>query len=827
LKRRDFLKHSLAVSIAGTLPRVSFLAEAPELQSLTVDKESLAAQMIWCADAVPVPLKANGPAAGIASSSDGHPRVETPDLHAAFAREFTLNSAPVDASIRIFAYTRYRLYVNGAYCGRGPCRFQNQRPEYDTRPIGAALRPGRNTIAILVHRDAPTGRIMRHDPGLAAVVEIAEKSGKQVIETDVRWLATPELSFGPRDEAWASIEEHIDARKALKLEDPQLSFAGWAACIPASGPDFLPVHRRSTPLQLEARRSWSAKPAQNETPPFRLAAGDQATFRLAEIVQGYHLLRFVAERDSELEVDYLLPQGARSGQGSYVAREGVQIWMGGDTFAMNQFAVRVKSGRVDLEVAEVFEMRYPFERAASFACSDPFLTQLWNLCARSLELLSEDSYVDCADRERVEWTDDSPPAFDCTRVMMRGPNDGGKQYWGDNRLLRGLLRRIAATQQADGQIKAHSCSDRWDIHAIMEDRSGDWVILLREYFESSDDRSLVRELWPALLRLMRWFLDRRTGRGLVQAREWEVWDNPLRYQVCEGAGLNAFVYRALRDAAWLGNQLGESAASKAFSGDADRLHADFNALLWDTREGSYLGGLFGPGSKTSDRLDGKMFTGPFVDGRYQPTAQASLFALYCGLVPTERLSAVRNWLMAHPDEVQGPMSHYYLFRALYGAEEPKQDRLVLDRMRAGWKLQLESPWQTTWEDLADNGGSKAHMYGMAPGSFLTTHVLGARRLGPIPDRSLVIEPRCGTLAWARGVAVTEFGPVQMEWTNSADSGLVIECSVPENTKTVVRLYRQGNRVTVWVDGEGVEGAATDRFLEIPLRPGKHKIRYPV
>ena len=136
---------------------------------------------------------------------------------------------------------------------------------------------------------------------------------------------------------------------------------------------------------------------------------------------------------------------------------------------------------------------YPFERVARFTCSDPFLTQLWGICARSLEILSEDSYVDCADRERVEWTDDSPPAFDCTRVMMRGPDEdtGAKRktYWSDSRLLRGLLRRIALTQQLDGQLKAHSCSERFDIHAIMEDRSCDWVVLLRQYFELGRCRS--------------------------------------------------------------------------------------------------------------------------------------------------------------------------------------------------------------------------------------------------------------------------------------------------------------------------------------------------
>src|ERR1035438_9248631 len=71
--------------------------------------------------------------------------------------------------------------------------------------------------------------------------------------------------------------------------------------------------------------------------------------------------------------------------------------MGGDTFAFNRLKIRAKSGRITLMRAEAFEVRYPFTRAGSFECSDPFLNRLWTICARSLELLSEDSYVDCAD----------------------------------------------------------------------------------------------------------------------------------------------------------------------------------------------------------------------------------------------------------------------------------------------------------------------------------------------------------------------------------------------------------------------------------------------
>jgi hypothetical protein len=116
------------------------------------------------------------------------------------------------------------LYVNGNYMGRGPSRYQNQRPERDSRDIRRALQPGRNTIVVLVHRDAPTGRIMSHDPGFVAALELTISGRKEVISTDSSWLSMPERSFGPRAQAWASIAEHIDSRKTTDWTRPTSRF---------------------------------------------------------------------------------------------------------------------------------------------------------------------------------------------------------------------------------------------------------------------------------------------------------------------------------------------------------------------------------------------------------------------------------------------------------------------------------------------------------------------------------------------------------------------------------------------------------------------------
>jgi hypothetical protein len=221
-------------------------------------------------------------------------------------------------------------------------------------------------------------------------------------------------------------------------------------------------------------------------------------------------------------------------------------------------------------------------------------------------------------------------------------------------------------------------------------------------------------------------------------------------------------------------------------------------------------------------LNGKVFPGPIVNGRFHPVVQAELLALYGGIVPQEHLDSVRRYVLGHVREVTGVMSHYYLFDALYKMQKPEMDADVLSRIRTGWKAQMESPWQTTWEDL--QGGSKAHIYGIVPGAFLTAYVLGARRQGPVFARSIVIEPRCGGLRWAQGIAVTEFGPVAVDWKILEDESFELNLDCPSGCHALVRLYHRGRSASVTLDGAIRTAQRAGDFLELSVTPGKHTVR---
>lgn len=820
MKRRAFLKSGVLTGAALGLTRGGLaLPKVPRTGVGSMHLEGLLrSAMMWTDQLVPVPLlqlphapSQHVPEALPSSLSTSTPSVTT-DLHSAFRMEFHLDVLPVSALLHLFTFTRYRLYINGSYAGRGPSRYQNQQPEYDTRDLLRFLKEGTNVLALLVHRDAPTGRIMGHAPGVSAVLKLMDASGHlRELCSDTSWRSIPEAGFLSRRKAWASISENIDARLTHEWTSPSFDADHWPSVVSVKFPD-LTLKPRCTPLQRE-----TTIPCTSNIPlPYKLASPSEVEFEVARIVQAYSVLTFEAEEGSKLDVVYELPDGESNGHNTYIARAGIQTYMSGDTFACNKIRINVTSGWIRLTAVQVVEVHYPFEQVGTFRCSDPMLEKLWSICARSLALLSEDAYVDCADRERVEWMDCTPPAFEVSRVMMAGPPSEGSTQGSDPRLLKALLRRIALTQMPDGQVRAYTCSDRWDVHTVMVDRSCDFVIAARQYFEIAGDKTFLFELWPVIVRLCNWYIAHLTSRGLVLGREWEVWDNPLRYQVCEGAGLNAFAFHALRDAAFLGHALGFQDEALRFTREANALARAFNDLLWNSSESTYNGALFGSGSMI-DTVRGIDPTG-IKDGVYPPTLQAALFALNSGIVPAARLDSVRRFVIAHQAEATETMSHYYLFNVMYSTNSSELDLDVLGIIREKWLPQVESPWQTTWETLSPKRGSKVHIYGILPAYFLSSYVLGVRQAGAM----LLIEPRCGDLSYAEGTVLTGFGPVPISWRSDGTS-LQITVTIPGHNTTEVRIRAEQDGVDITVDALPAPGLRDGQYLVLRLESGRHQI----
>jgi len=728
----------------------------------------------------------------------------------AFRKTWDIAEVPGTAILHLFADARYILWVNGAYVERGPARFQPNGPEYDSIDIAPQLRRGRNAIALLVVGNLSGGKIMLHPPGLTAMLEA---DGKETFRTDATWMRSINTRFQTVTATWPDLGETlVDAR----VEDGDWTQAdyndpAWTPATPISGGGWGALTARRIPRLRETPVPVTL--GDGKMLPLTLGPGDTFSFTTGRIVQAYPRIEFTAEEGSELT---LAPFGLK-----YIAKAGPQSHFTIDSRGISKGEIAVTKGSATFTSFQLIERLYPFERLGTFQSDDEFLNRLWEMCARSCEVLSEDAYVDCADRERVEWMDNTPPGYDVTRTAMAGPaGSDGKPTFSDPRLLWELIRRTALTLQPDGWVKAHTCSDRYDKHAKMEDRACDWVEGIHLFYEATGDAAAVKEIWPAVIVQMEYFLTRWRDRGLISARDWVVWGNPLGYKTGQTTTLNVFIARAFADTARLAKVVGNKEDETRFSRAADDLKTAINSVLWDERSGNYYSGYFSEDDLAANSPDEK-FAESLGNGFTPPNLHANLFALDRGVVPDDRRDRVIAYVLSMALDPEKFGSHnvmlfYYLFKQMYAQDRGEWDTRVLTYLRKQWKPMVESPLQCSWESFM--GGSSAHIYGMHPGYFLSAYVLGVRRDAPVAERELLIEPHLGDLKRAQGVVVTEFGAVPVSYKVEANQ-VAFEVTVPADTKTTLALPRDATSVVL--DGQCPVGTFQGSRRLFNLNPGKH------
>ena len=135
---------------------------------------------------------------------------------------------------------------------------------------------------------------------------------------------------------------------------------------------------------------------------------------------------------------------------------------------------------------------------------------------------------------------------------------------------------------------------------------------------------------------------------------------------------------------------------------------------------------------------------------------------------------------------------------------------------------VASPWQCSWE--AFSGGSKAHIYGMYPGYFLSTYVLGVRRDAPAADKSITIEPHLGALNAAEGVVATPFGPVQVSWKREGTT-LNFSLEVPPGVNATLLLPFEAGKESVTLDAKIIPISTTAKRPTLKLSDGRHHGSY--
>jgi hypothetical protein len=550
------------------------------------------------------------------------------------------------------------------------------------------------------------------------------------------------------------------------------------------------------PHRERAARNWSPVTAPLPTLPGEVdltpLIGDAESIAVAYNFGTEYLGRFLIEvtapAGTVLDVSFtesLTPDGRLDVHQRYLVDPSERFILAGGRQLLRPFHPRggryvelaftpPASSREGLQLHSVAlsQAAYPVSQSGTFRCSDPRLTEIWQLGATTQRICMEDAYLDCPMRERGLYVGDTLVQFFTNLASF-----------GDTRLMRRCIELFLLSADAgDNGLVAGGA------HGLPPGRHPDYSALLPwmllAYHHHTGDLDFCRSMRTRLLRLLEG-LDQTSvpGSALVDGSDLGLYiDTAPHDHAGINAPNNAFAAGAFRDGARFFRLLGSPTEADRWQDRYDRLRADFHTHFYDPARGVYL-----------DRLKAeKPDTAPSIHGN----ATALLF----GLVPPAERDRVEHYLLAtlRHNTRSHPASHtrdfhvssyfsFYVLTALLQSppKDPNNDPLgtfALDFIRQNWSIYLDRGAATTWEYFSDNA-SLCHAWSTSPTHFLSTVVLGVTFPVPGDIQQVRIAPRPCGLHFAEGVYPHPAGPIKVRW-NRQGKHLQLNYTLPRGVVAV-------------------------------------------
>ncbi len=652
-------------------------------------------------------------------------------------KTFALDRAPTSAVIKTSADSRYKLFVNGRYVGKGPVRSAEGHCFVNTFDVTDLLTHGANVIAFLVHHIGEnTYAYSAGKPGLICRVEIDTDGEPLVFGTDETWKVRRAVEWtasGARMSHRLGFQEVYDAEDAHDdWNEARCGERGWEHAVVVGVPPALPwgeLKPRQIPPLREERISphavigaYNGAEVGRETPaagmPAIMANTDLVTLRSGDVKdlqavlsdegqthirtpRGDKAVAIVLDFGREVfgnveiglagaggcvDIGYgeLLLDGrvkpnrddTRYTDRIYLKR-GRLAWQSFEprAFRYVQIEFRRCPRPVALDYVRVNQTTYPVGRTAGFECSDKLINKIWEAGVYTTQLCMEDTFIDCPWRERGQWWGDA-------RILSRA----AYYAFDDTALLAQGLRQLASAQNKDGAIQG--LYPPGDI-AIAPDFALLWVFSVLDYYAFSDDADLVRELYPAVRGMLQWFAGFANDSGMLVGVPGRLLiDRADLERRGEVTSLNCFYHQALRIAAALANIAGAPEDAQGYLDTANRLKVAINKLMYVPRRGLYA----------ECRIDGKLVE--------KFSRQTNILAALFDITDQYQKAGIfRQLANGALPELGTPYFASYFLEALYSADRHAD---ALDYVRRKWGRMIEAGATTLWEDFeADTQGACA------------------------------------------------------------------------------------------------------------------------
>lgn len=630
--------------------------------------------------------------------------------------------------------SKYWLYLNGKLVvregglKRGPSR---NGTYYDEVDLGAYLQEGRNVIAILVWHFGKSGfsHLSSNLGGLRCAIALPE----DVLYSDASWKVKWHSAFveaDPADEPTnfrlAEANIYFDGAKDLSgwyEMDYDSSAWQWAEVIKEE------IAQRAWG-RLEKRiipqlKDFGVKPYENSG-DYENRTFEEDTvlaLRLPYNAQFTPLLSVTAPEGLKIKIqtdNYEVGMmGEKCAMTVYYTKEGTQAyealgWLNGE------WAYYHIPAGVTVHFLGYRETGYNTEVVGSFECDDEFLNKLWEKSLRTLYVTMRDTFMDCPDRERVQWWGD-------VNIEMQMA-----LYCLDERAL--LLYKkgvdsLVGWSEGGNHMMTVVPSGTEQFELPFQNLAGIWGFWY--YYEYTGDISVPERAYDMAREYLG--LYSMGDDGMVVHRsgswDWPDWGEHADEAVME----NAWYYMALSSCKKMAELLGRTEDVPFYEVRLGAIAENFNRLFW--KGDSYY----------------------HLTDNGVPDDRANALAVLAGLAKPEYYPGILRIL--ETTENSSPYMEKYVLDAM--CEMGYIDEALL-RIKKRYKEMVEEDYSTLWE-YWNKDGTKNHAWSGGPLITMAKYIAGIRP-GAVGYERTLIKPHLGHLRYIkcrvpspRGEIVVEVG----------------------------------------------------------------------
>lgn len=752
--------------------------------------------------------------------------------HFLFRILFDSTPAVTQAQLLITADDLYMVWLDGDLVGTGPVALPNNCHPYNAYDLThwfSGATPGRHCLSVRVYYHGPRQRAHNSGDGRCAFraqLTLVNANGGRVIHgTDQRWKSIPCLDRSSAGRMYGYHTQHAEDI------DMRMGYSGWrtitfddshwhpAALVPSS---------LASAWHLEPQIALPVVWRVRDPKLLREVASGHWFVDMGEEMVGHTCLRVRGPRGHKIEVRHA--EECESLQHPrFQMRCGCtyQEWvtLSGEEdlvefFDYKGFRYLELIGWPESDLTDhlwVLERHTPWPAQVTvFSSADSDLNAIWNLCVNTIRVGTQERFLDCPTREKIEFLGDSAVTGLAHLILTA-----------DKRPYAQLFRDFRCNADTDLLL---SCHGGLPYAQIIVEYSMLIPQMLMDYLLYSGDSITVKDWLPIIGKILAAYQKYANSAGLLtdlhlpklgHSPAWPLVDWPSNFrddyddhtllgsndsESISGnvnTAANCFYYHALSGIAKLYTLLGLPEVGAHWKSQATLLKASIRTLTLD-----HTSHLF------RDRVGSTHFA-----------MHASVAALYTGIADSTEHDAIIA-LIRQKGLKCGVWFAHFVLRSLYrlGHDELAYALLTNDT-EYGWKQMLRSGATTcleTWHPDQKWNTSFCHPWACAPIPLLIEELMGLQPTAPGWAQFRLRPKIPRSLAHASAKLFTPQGCIETAFTRN---GPILDYHIHLPTETIIQLHFPPNAQNPKLNGTPITTPTSQPSQPQSLPQGEHHITW--